>query len=343
MRILLTILFTLVGVICSAQQLEITPATCDLGKIREVDGVVKATFTIKNISDRAYILNYSYSGCGCIASDISKKPLMPNKSREIEIEFNPAGRPGVIRKEVVMISDNRKQKDILFITGEVIPRPKSVKELYPIEAIEGVSLSDDMLPMGVMMQGESSQTILTIYNGGNKSATIEAMLADGSRGEVALSGSKVEPNREIILDFGFNLTDSIYGNISDTIYLNINGKRWDKGIVVNGMVIYNTFNLTDSERESAPIAIISPLNYEVTKGESVEIAIRNNGKSNLNILDILVERGVIEYDLSTKIVKPQESGILKIEMLGDSDASVTLLLNDPQQPITTIRLRKQKL
>ncbi len=339
----LCIIFALFLSVCAfaQQQIEITPAQFNFGKIKEENGAIKAKFTIKNISKKPYILNYSYSGCGCVLSKITKEPLMPNKSREIEVVFDPKGRPGLITKDLVLVSNNRKQQDKLPIRGEVIPRKKSVEELYPINTEEGLRLSDDKLPLGVVGVGENHTSFITVYNSSKKRMRLEASLADGALATVKIDTTTLGANRETMLHFTFNLADNeVYGEVKDTIILKVDGKIIPQKVLVNALAIYNIFNISDSERENAPIAILSPRKHTLSRGESINLEILNNGASNLKILDVVVEKGSADYKLSAREIAPKGKAKVSVTLKGDM-ASVSLLTNDPESPIITLTLKER--
>ncbi len=341
MKILLFILFILISVVSYGQELEIKPKVFNFGTIKEVNGVVTATFEIKNVGKKPYIMNYSYTTCGCIATDLSKKPLMPGKSRTVKINFDPMKRPGTINKEVVLVSSNYKQRDVLKLSGNVIPRKKSIEELYPHEMIKGVKISDDRLPFGLVAAGREHATFLTIYNPTNKSVTLSATTIEGGYGKVELSETVLKPKNEAILDFAFML-DGVeeYGIITDTVYLTVDGERW-RGIAVSALALYDIENISDEERANAPTAIVAPLNYSISKNEEVVVKIGNTGKSTLKVLSVVIESGEAEYVLQSEKIKPNKQGSISLKLKG-RQASVSLLFNDPLQPIVTIRLRDKE-
>lgn len=328
-------------------QLKIVPEIYNFGKIMEKDGIVDAKFTITNISKKPYIINYSYSGCGCVAAKVSKEPLMPGKSRDIYVEFDPKRRPGVFQRDVMLVSNNKKRGDMLNIKGEVIPRVKSVSELYPISTIDGVSLSDEIIPLGIISQNEKSIGVINYYNNSKSTVNIELKVKGSKEGVATLSSKTLAPNRSGQIQFTYDLVGvPYYGELSNTVELYVNGKKWTRDIAVNALAVFNFFEMTDAERASAPRAIIAPTAYTVSAfDKNIVIPILNNGKSNLKLLTTIPSK-FIGFSLKDKIIKPNQESELIIHLKNNSEnvteGSLTLMFNAPDTPIVTINLKLKK-
>lgn len=50
------------------------------------------------------------------------------------ISYDPEGRPGAFRRDIVVQSGGATGKTVLTITGEVLPAEKSFGEMYPVRA-----------------------------------------------------------------------------------------------------------------------------------------------------------------------------------------------------------------
>lgn len=340
MKWLTVIVFSLISLFAIAQkkesQLRIEPAKADLGVIKEENGVVKVKFKITNISKKPYILNYSYSSCGCVSSKISKEPLMMGTSRDITVEFNPARRPGVFNKEILLISNNKKSSDALMLAGEVIPREKSIAELYPVKALDGLQMSEDHFPFGIISQNEKHMGVVNLFNNSKEEISLKVVCVGDPLGSAELTSTVLKPKKECQLQFTYNLLgNKRYGELTNRLELFINGKKWERVITVNALAIFNFFEMTETERRMAPRAIIAPTEYRVG---TVEIPILNNGKSDLKVLSVLKSRNDVDCRLSGEVIKPNEEG--KITISSQKECSVTLLFNSPDTPIVILNLKK---
>lgn len=319
----------------TVSQLKIEPEIVDMGMIKEENGIVKAIFKITNISKRPYIMNYNFSSCGCLSSKISKEPLMPGASREVVVEYDPKRRPGIFNKEVVLVSDNKKHGDPLRVMGEVLPRAKSIAELYPIKSLFGVQLSDDKFPFGIISQNEKHTAVINLLNNSKSVVDLRVVTQGDALGKATLTTSKLEPRREAQLHFTYNLVGNRrYGELKNQIELYVNGKKWDQVIDINALAIYNFFDISDSERREAPRAIVSPLVY---KTGTVKVPILNNGRTNLEILEVITSDKSVKYSLPKRIIAPNES--VDITISSSTECSVTMLMNSPDTPVVVIKLK----
>ena len=136
------IILMLCGLTARGQQvLSFENPTRDFGTIREADGPVSHTFTGVNRSDKPLVILDVVTSCGCTVPRFSKQPILPGGKTEITVTYDPANRPGIFNKDLTVYSSERKKIATLTVQGSVTPRPKSLEELYPIDAGGGLRLT----------------------------------------------------------------------------------------------------------------------------------------------------------------------------------------------------------
>lgn len=91
----------------------------DFGTIKEFDGSVTHTFTIKNEGDAPLVITRVIASCGCTTPEWTKEPIEPGKTGDIKITYNPAGRPGPFSKSISVYSNGKSGSFILTIKGDV--------------------------------------------------------------------------------------------------------------------------------------------------------------------------------------------------------------------------------
>ncbi|KGN72186.1 DUF1573 domain-containing protein [Porphyromonas sp. COT-239 OH1446] len=97
-----------------------SPATdFDFGMIKEANGKVSHTFTIKNTGSAPLVIVNITSSCGCTEPEYSREPIAPGKETKIKITFDPAGRPGPFVKNIAVYSNGRDGAFTLRIKGKV--------------------------------------------------------------------------------------------------------------------------------------------------------------------------------------------------------------------------------
>jgi len=91
----------------------------DFGTIKEADGEVSCTFTIKNAGEAPLVLTRVIASCGCTTPEWTKEPIAAGKTGDIKITYNPKGRPGPFVKTISVYSNGKTGSFILTIRGNV--------------------------------------------------------------------------------------------------------------------------------------------------------------------------------------------------------------------------------
>jgi hypothetical protein len=89
------------------------PYSWDFGSIPE-GVVVKHAFVLKNESSRPLAIKDLTSSCGCTASKIGKRILLPGESDSIEVEFKSKGYSGPVQQFVYVNTDRLEDPIIKF-------------------------------------------------------------------------------------------------------------------------------------------------------------------------------------------------------------------------------------
>ncbi len=125
MRILLILLFLSfpLGGCYSQNQEEITtqpetesidPYSWDFGQVKEGE-VLKHNFILKNESEKTLTIKDVNTSCGCTASKVEKKILLPGQSATLEVQFNSKGYSGPVQQYVYVHTDSLDKPIIKFI------------------------------------------------------------------------------------------------------------------------------------------------------------------------------------------------------------------------------------
>lgn len=99
----------------------------DFGKIKQSVPVTYA-FEIKNISDKAVVVENTYASCGCTTPEKIVEPIAPGASTSLKVQYNAAN-IGAFTKDVHIKLAGITQEKIVQITGEVVAAepPKEIK------------------------------------------------------------------------------------------------------------------------------------------------------------------------------------------------------------------------
>ena len=324
----------------------------DFGKIEETGGPVSHTFEFTNTSRRPFIIDLISVSCGCTAAEYDKAPVLPGQKGGITITYDPTGRPGMIDKSVIVLSNNRKDRTVLSITGEVNPRPRSIEDDFPFDLGDGLRAESNLFLFGYQGRGVSAVQAVNIYNAGDKPARIslstESNSGSGFFSAVA-NPSVLQQGERGQLVFGYDLsTADIWGMVFTKVFIRVNGKEIDETVTAYVNVTENFEAWTKTELLNAPRAHMDTQYFQLGEigkdGETSRVfEIGNVGESDLIIRDIKANSERITYEIDKTVIPKGATATLKATMrpggnTGRISESITLVLNDPDRPIRELRL-----
>lgn len=89
------------------------PAVWNFGKVKP-DTLTKKEFPLKNNSGRIMHIKDVTTSCGCTASKVKDKTLLPGGSTAIEVSFNSSGYRGQVTQFVYVHNDNNENPILKF-------------------------------------------------------------------------------------------------------------------------------------------------------------------------------------------------------------------------------------
>lgn len=84
--------------------IEVQETKFNFGKINDGD-VVRHTYMVKNIGENPLVISNIQVSCGCTAPFYPKEPILPGKIGEVTLEFNSAGKVGMVDKNALIIAN----------------------------------------------------------------------------------------------------------------------------------------------------------------------------------------------------------------------------------------------
>ncbi|GAH09098.1 unnamed protein product, partial [marine sediment metagenome] len=107
--------------------------THDFGTFKEEDGNVTCKFSFTNTGSIPLVINRVIASCGCTSPAWSKEPVMPGRKGFVEATYISKNRPGGFNKSLSVFSNAAKKAVVLRIKGEVIPKKRTVEDIYPYQ------------------------------------------------------------------------------------------------------------------------------------------------------------------------------------------------------------------
>lgn len=144
----------------------------DFGDILVSDGPVTATFTVKNVGDKALLIYNVVSSCGCTNVEWTRKPIAPGETGTIKATFKNDERGGYpFDKSLTAYFSGLKQPVVLRLRGVTHDKQLSLGELYPIRFgnlafkkvdIKGGNLSQEQQKSGTALVANLGSKPLTV-------------------------------------------------------------------------------------------------------------------------------------------------------------------------------------
>jgi len=104
------------------------PYSWDFGQAKEGE-VLKHVFVLKNESEKTLTIKDVNTSCGCTASKVEKKILLPGESTEIEVQFNSKGYSGPVQQYIYVHTDSLDKPIIRFIIKAEVIKSKDTVNL----------------------------------------------------------------------------------------------------------------------------------------------------------------------------------------------------------------------
>ena len=325
--------------------------THDFGHIREDGGEQLCTFVAINEGDGTIKVTNIETSCGCTSASYNKGEIAPNDRFEVSVCFDPFNRPGRIEKHIFVTVSDSERPIRLLLEGFVQERERTIDELYPFDMGGGLRLRSNFHAFGYTEHGSTVEEHIGYINtslepiaisinhtttSGWLTVTHPAMIPAGSTGDITLCYTIPEEC-------------AVYGTISDTLYIIIDGIKARYPLSAEAIVTDN-FSMVDDI--SAPRADISKniIKFGEIKHskETFEemITLTNSGASPLMVRHIESSSEAVEGIAESDTLQPNESTKIRIRLHGESieliegifTARLRIVTNDPIRPMQTIKV-----
>lgn len=320
----------------------------NFGAIKEEGGKVTYEFQFKNTGDAPLIINHVQASCGCTTPRWNKGPIIPGKTSSIKVAFDPRRRPGNFSKQIRVLNNSESPTIVLTIKGTVTPRVRPIQEVYR-RPIGKMRVKTDHLPFTQVYNDQVKTDSLEFVNMDKEPLTLGIKRIPAHL-KAKIVPEKIMPGKKgwIVVTYDGN-TKNAFGFHMDRIYLTQNGEgNYQYSVGVSATIMENFTKLTAKERKNAPIVDYNQKVYdfgEITEGDRIEhiFKISNKGKRNLIIRNIRTTCGCTVAKPGKEVLAPGEKTELKVSFnsrgkIGRQSKPITILTNDPQNPMTSIRL-----
>ena len=302
-------------------------------------------FRFTNVGDAPLILTRVSATCGCTTPNWPRMPIAPGESSEIKVIYSARTRHGAFRKAVSVYSNGGN--NVLFISGTVV-RNLTPEKAYPVQ-LGDLRLKKTRAYFGYITRGQTKSTTLSIYNGGNKEVALG--VTSLPRGVTAEFSAPVIPAlQRAELKLTYKTTSSTQlGKGKTSFFLTADKRKLPVPLTIESDIEQDFSHLSEKDKQKAPKIFLSNKVIEIGElvvgaSQTQEITITNRGQSNLLIHRIYSLSGEnILVSSKRAVVKAGKSISLSITVKaskkGFGNYTVSIISNDPNQPVANITLR----
>lgn len=182
--------------------LRFTEPVRNLGRVKEVDGVVKLRYEFTNLSDKPVTLLDVHTQCGCLQPDYSRIPVAPGGKGAVDVTFDPKNRLGKFSIGLTVIATNGEYRkfNTLKAEGYVVSRIPEEQIYYPYVLSATFRADVGVVGMRQFEPGDGARTRrIRLFNTSDK--PLELTYSSGSP-HLAVSGPpQVGARSEAVVEF----------------------------------------------------------------------------------------------------------------------------------------------
>ena len=111
-------------------KMQLSATEHDFGKFKEEAGRQSFDFIATNTGKDPLVIQNVVASCGCTTPDWTRQPIPAGGTGKITAIYDPKDRPGIFNKTLSVYTNSKPEVVVLIIKGEVLPREKTVEELF---------------------------------------------------------------------------------------------------------------------------------------------------------------------------------------------------------------------
>jgi hypothetical protein len=320
----------------------------DFGTFRESDGIITHDFEFTNTGKVPLIIDDVKASCGCTTPQWTNEPLLPGKTGNIRVSFDPKQRPGSFSKNIQVISNADIPSVTLTIHGVVIP-VEHIEDVYKF-SVGPLRLQTIYAAFGEIFKGSTAEFSIKVMNTSSDVAVKPGFVKVPPYLKVSVVPESIEPQQEgkIIIEYHSSLQKD-WDYAVDRLELLINGEPVPGNrISITANIKENFRDLTAEELSMAPVAEFEETLYDfgtVTQDKLVEhvFKLTNRGKSSLFIRKVSASCGCTAVQPEKTLVAAGESTLIKATFKaagreGTQKKAITVITSDPKRSKTILWL-----
>jgi hypothetical protein len=322
------------------------------------------SFSLTNIAKHPIKIIDVQTGCGCIISSYTQDAIPSRQSGMVLATFDPRGRPGPFSKGIsVRVAKFDPKKNVVDSTvfqvvvfglmGEVKPRDKNIKDLYPFS--EGnIRMNNNHVAFGTIYSNQTLTKTVTFYNQGTKPIAIKGtdnrvgraqyLKIDGFNPEKPIAP---KDSTKITITYDARLTKEMDISMDQVFLLTTDDSVARKTLHVSARVM--PF-ISEEIQKNPPIITFDTLSIDLgdvpaNKGKEGIFKFTNTGKGALQIFNIKASCGCMtpkKLDKEAYATGEGDKIIVGFNPAGKSGEQlkqITVTTNDPKRMVVKLNVR----
>lgn len=323
-------------------KMQISATEHDFGTFKEEAGRQTFDFIVTNTGSEALMIQNVVASCGCTTPEWTKQPITAGGTGKVTAIYDPKDRPGPFNKTLSVYTNTKPEVVVLVIKGEVIPREKTIEELFTFP-VGGIRFESNHMAFTNVKKTEKKMRVMQLIN--TSAAPIKVEF-DGLPEHLLLKSNPetLKPGQKGIVEGTYDATkNQAWGNVSDMVKVKLDGVVQDNVYYyVSANLVEDFSSLTKNELENAPVFKLESNTFDLGKikgstQNEVEFKFTNQGKSDLLIRHIRATCGCTAIQQGTQGVgiKPLESSSIKATFSSGSykgkvTKAIYVYTNDPK-------------
>lgn len=322
--------------------------THNFGAFTEESGPVTCEFLMVNDGPGTASIVAARATCGCTQPRYDVRSLSPGDTARLSVTYDPLGRPGRFNKQIYVETSGSPAKQRLDITGVVIGSGETVARKYPVD-MGPLKLTRGGIMLGEVTKGHLKTVYTEGYNRSTDSLRVQ-VLAKPAYLDLIPSPAVAAPGEQVTLIAYVNSASATdYGLVEDSVVISpVPGERYTLPVT---MIINEDFSgLGAAGMEKAPVAILSEelVDFGTVSRDGGPVkrtfTIGNGGKNKLMVrrvysgdsgVDVAADRSEVGRGKRATVTVTLDPAAQTGDLV---TARISVITNDPLQPVRTVRL-----
>ena len=315
----------------------------DFGDIVLNSGPASCTFTLRNDSAQALLIDRVTTSCGCTSAQWTTRPIQPGQSGSISVTYKNDEGAFPFDKSISVYLSCNERACILKVRGVCHEKPVVLEEAYSQRIGGKLGVKSLDIKGGVLEQGGQRSECFLIANLTDKPVTLD--FSNTPRQVKVRNLPLTIPARQTTrVDFCISGDEKLWGKNHYFLTPVIDGRPAQECLGIWAVTQMSTSRLRPEEKRSGPRISFKQSTYAFGKAKKGQIrectfSFSNNGKAPLTIYKIDADEGIISHD-----IRPDgQSGASSQAAGSQPAASANLVLQPGESATLTVRFDTGKL